>query len=222
VPGRVIVSFRHAEGLAVDHFNDGHDASTAVASDSPDLGRVLPMDETNAASLDKVRDILFGVQLRDVDRRFARLEERLVRETAELKDDLRKRLGALEQYFKGEVDALSERVRGEQDQRTDNVAQLTRELKDLLASFERRTGQIDEQLGRAQRELRQQLLEQHQHLTDEIVHKSDEVLGALTRESQQLRNDKTDRAALASLLTEMALRLTNEFRLPTGDGGGNG
>lgn len=206
----------------MDHYNDGHDASTAVASGLPDSGRMLPADETNAASLDKVRDILFGVQLRDVDRRFARLEERLARETAELKEDLRKRLAALEQYFKGEVDALSQRLRTEQDQRADSVAQVTRELKDMLASFERRTGQLDEQLGRAQRELRQQLLEQHQHLTDEIAHKGEEVLGALTRESQQLRSDKTDRAALASLLTEMALRLTNEFRLPSGDGGGNG
>jgi hypothetical protein len=206
----------------VDHSNDGHDASAAVANGSPDYARVLPMDETNAASLDKVRDILFGVQLRDVDRRFARIEERLARETAELKEDVRKRLGALEHYVKGEFDALSERLRGEQDQRTDNVAQLTRELKDMLASFERRTGQLDEQLGRAQRDLRQQMLDQHQHLTDEITRKGDEVMASLTRESQQLHNDKTDRAALASLLTEMALRLTNEFRLPQGDGGGNG
>ncbi len=204
----------------MDHTTDRHDASAALDPGGPEQG--APPPDANAASLDKVRDILFGVQLKDVDRRFARLEDRLAKETADLKDDLRKRLAALEQYVKGEVDALSERIKSEQEQRTDVVAQLTRELKDLVAGFERRTGQIDEQLGRAQRELRQQLLDQHRQLSDEIGAKGEEVLGALSRESQQLRSDKTDRAALASLLSEMALRLTNEFRLPTGEGGGNG
>ena len=31
------------------------------------------------------------------------------------------------------------------------------------------------------------------------------------QEATELRNDKTDRATLASLLTEMAMRLTNEL-----------
>ena len=43
-------------------------------------------------NLDKVRDLLFGGQMRDFDRRFARLEERLIKETADLNDDVRKRL----------------------------------------------------------------------------------------------------------------------------------
>ena len=206
----------------MDHTTDRHDATAALDPGTPEQGGPAPTSDANAASLDKVRDILFGVQLKDVDRRFARLEERLTKETADLKDDLRKRLGALEQYVRGEVDALSERLRAEQEQRNDGAAQLSRELKELFAGFERRTAQIDEQLGRAQRELRQQLLDQHRQLSDEITGKGEEVLGALSRESQQLRNDKTDRAALASLLSEMALRLTNEFRLPTGEGGGNG
>ena len=31
----------------------------------------------------------------------------------------------------------------------------------------------------------------------------------------ELRDEKADRAALASLFTEMAMRLSNQFRLPT-------
>ena len=41
------------------------------------------------ASIDKVRDILFGVQMRDYDKRFARLEERMLKDTSDLKDDVR-------------------------------------------------------------------------------------------------------------------------------------
>ena len=50
----------------------------------------------------------------------------------------------------------------------------------------------------------------------------DEVLAALARETHELRTDKTDRQALASLLKEMAMRLTDEFKLPGVEGGGNG
>ena len=36
----------------------------------------------------------------------------------------------------------------------------------------------------------------------------------LARETKELRFEKTDRSALASLLTEMAMRLNDEFKLP--------
>ena len=74
---------------------------------------------------------------------------------------------------------------------------------------------MDDQSARAQRDFRQQLLEQQQRLTDEIQQKHAELLGTLSRESGELRDEKADRAALASLFTEMAMRLSNQFRLPT-------
>jgi len=81
---------------------------------------------------------------------------------------------------------------------------------------------LDEQLSKGQRELRSQMLEQHQRLTDDLRHKMEDVLATLARETGELRTDKADRTAIASLLTEMALRLTNQFRLPGAEDGGNG
>jgi len=52
---------------------------------------------------------------------------------------------------------------------------------------------------------------------DDLRQQADEILARLARESQELRSDKTDRATLASLLTEMAMRLNDEFRLPTAE-----
>jgi hypothetical protein len=52
--------------------------------------------------------------------------------------------------------------------------------------------------------------------------KVEEVLAALARESETLRSEKTDRATLASLLTEMALRLTDELRIPGAEDSGSG
>ena len=167
------------------------------------------------ASLEKVRDLLFGVQMRAFDRKFARLEERLVKETGELREDVKKRLASIEQLLAREVETLNERLAAEHDDRAGSAANLSRQLEETGRSFEKRTAQIDDQLARNTRELRQQIHEQQQHLSDDLKQKADEILERLARESQELRSDKTDRASLAALLTEMAMRLTDDFRLPS-------
>ena len=172
----------------------------------------------SAGNLDKVRDLLFGGQMRDYDRKFARLEERLVRETTELREEVKKRLAALEAYMKAEVESLSERLRGEQDGRTAADGDLGRELRETARQFDQKVAHLDDLVARSQRELRQQLHAQHQELGDDIRQRVEDVLVRLAQEAQELRSDKTDRKALAALLTEMAMRLTGEIRaLAPGD-----
>jgi hypothetical protein len=167
-------------------------------------------DETGAASLDKVRDILFGGQMRDLDRRFAGVEERLSSETADLKEDLRRRLAALEQFARVEIETLLERIKTEHDERQEATASVAREAQSASTVLDKKIGLLDDQLARAQRELRQQILDMHRELADEIRDKIDAVLARLSREASDLRSDKADRVTLAALFTEMALRLTHE------------
>lgn len=178
--------------------------------------------DDSAGNIDKVRDILFGGQMRDYDRRFQRLEERLVQEVGELKDDLRKRLAALEQFMKQEVASLADRITTEHDERTNATKDLSREARESAMAFEKKTGQLDDQIGRVQRELRQQILELQQRMSDDLREKVDDVLARLAREANELRSDKTDRATLAALLTEMAMRLNNELTIPGLDNGRHG
>jgi uncharacterized protein YoxC len=188
--------------------------ATETSGKQDEAPHVVKTDTTGGANLDKVRDILFGTELREVERRFARLEERLVKETNDLKDDVKKRLDALDSYMRNESESLAGRIKAESDERLESNGSLSRELKDSAKSFERRISSVDELLSKSQRELRQQMLDQHQRLSDDIRQKVDEVLAALARETGELRSDKADRATLASLLTEMAMRLTNELRVP--------
>ena len=43
-------------------------------------------------NIDKIRDILFGSQSRDFERRFTRMEERMIKEISDMRDDTRKKL----------------------------------------------------------------------------------------------------------------------------------
>ena len=179
-------------------------------------------EDLAGGNIDKVRDILFGGQMRDYERRFARLEERLLQETTELKEEVRRRLSALESFVKQETESLSDRIRTEQEERSDATKDLAQDARNASKAFEKKAGQLDDAISRVQRDLRQQLLELHQNMSDDTRRKIDDVLARLQQESSVLRNDKTDRATLASLLTEMAMRLTNELSIPGVDKGRNG
>jgi hypothetical protein len=211
------------ERIAEARMMPANDEYVAVGTDPAvsTADSTAPPAAAGAASLEKVRDILFGQQMREVDRRFARLEERIAKEGRDLKLEIKQRLDAFEQFVKGETESLSDRLGQEQAERTEGDAKQARELADASRAFERRTTTLDEQQSKNQREVRQHLLDQHQRLSDDLRLKVDEVLAALAREAHELRHDKTDRQALASLLKEMAMRLTDEFKLPDDEASGN-
>jgi hypothetical protein len=173
----------------------------------------------SAASLEKVRDLLFGVQMRDYDRKFVRLEERILKETSDLREEVKRRLSAIEAVIQREVESFTERLKTEQENRSAASTDLSRELGDTAQKFEKRTTQLDDQMARGLRDLRQQLHDQEQRLIDELRLQADEIIARLVRESHELRTDKADRAGLAALFTEMAMRLNDQFRLPAVEDG---
>ena len=91
---------------------------------------------------------------------------------------------------------------------------MSRTIQETGQALDRKLTQLDEQTARAQRDLRQQILDQSKSLGDDIRQKHEELRALLEREVAALGSDKTDRAALAALFNEVALRLTNEFRIP--------
>ena len=171
-------------------------------------------DLSGGGSVDKIREILFGIQMRDYEKRFVRLEERLLKEAGDLRDETKQRFDSLELYIKHELEALGERLVAEQSTRADSLEQLSLGVKDTFRAVDKRTAQIDEQAAKSQSELRQQMLDQSKTLSDDIRQKYSELLAALEREATELRTDKTDRSALAALFTEVAMRLNNDFKIP--------
>jgi DNA repair exonuclease SbcCD ATPase subunit len=179
-------------------------------------------DEKNAANgelreganVDKIRDILFGSNMREYEKRFARLEERLTKSSDALRDDLKKRFDTLEAYVREEVEALGTRLKNEKAERTESLKELTRESRDAAKGLEKKHSQLEDALEGAQGDLRSRILDQSKSLTNQIQKTKDEMESALESEAATLRNDKTDRAALADLFTELALRLKDELELP--------
>ncbi len=167
-----------------------------------------------SGNVDRIRNILFGSQMRDYDGRFQRLEERLGREAEALRHDLQKRLDGLEAFIKGEVESLANRLKTEQSERGQAVEKAARDLADTARTFESKLGNLDGQVAKDIRDMRQQLLEQSKALSAEIKQKHDEVKAGLDSEAQLIRGAMTGRESLAEMLSEVALRLKGEFRVP--------
>jgi hypothetical protein len=195
--------------------NQSQEAQTAQAATALDARRMqLSPGGDQGNNLGKVRDILFGSQMRDYDKRFVRLEERLLKVSAEMKEDLRRRFDSLETYVKHEVELLTDQIKTEHSQRAETLATLSRELKDASSDLDKKLAQLDGQTAKTQRDLRQQILEQSKNLSDEIQQRYEEMSAVVDQSVQELRTDKTDRNTLADLFTEVAMRLNNEFTIP--------
>ena len=167
-----------------------------------------------AGNVDKIRDILFGTQMRDYESRFARLEETLIKETVEIRETSRRRFEQLESFIHKEFENVQARFKSERDDRTDVASQQARELKELADTLSRRIRDLDDRGNSVERDLRNNMLQQARDLTEEIRSKHEELSTLLDRRVHELRDGKTDRATLASLFTEVALRLSDQFVIP--------
>jgi hypothetical protein len=83
------------------------------------VGGNLGGADPEGVSVDKIRDLLFGNQMQDYDRRFANLEERFLQRFKEIESETSRNLGAFESNAKKQVDSLAAQLREEKDQRAD-------------------------------------------------------------------------------------------------------
>jgi vacuolar-type H+-ATPase subunit I/STV1 len=174
----------------------------------------LPPNDSAPESLDKVRDILFGGQMRAVESRLQGLEERILREQGAMRSDLVKQIEELDASAKRDAEKLNERIVAERTKRTEDLKSLSSELKEVLRSLEKRHVKLEELSGLADAEIRDHILQQSRAISTEIERLSQRVTADLNREVASLRNDKTDVSAIVSVFSDMATKLAGESRPP--------
>jgi polyhydroxyalkanoate synthesis regulator phasin len=168
----------------------------------------------SVGNVDKIRDILFGGQMRDYDKRFKRLEDRVSQENMNFREEIFQRLKVLEERMDSEIDSLSEKSKLERQERQAALADLERELKGLKNELNNRITQFDEQISRDIKNLRQQTLSKFQEISLQIRQQNDSLTGLLNQEVAQLHDDKVNRSDLATFFHEMAVRLTKNYEEP--------
>lgn len=163
-------------------------------------------------SIDQVRDILFGGQMRMVDARLQGLEERVRHENAALRADFERQISELDGSIKKELARHAERLASERTKRAEDLKAVSAELKEALKGLERRHQTLEEVAGIADAELRDHLLKQGAAFSGELARTSERLSTELDRIATALQAEKLDTAALATGLTDLAGRLTGAGR----------
>ena len=140
------------------------------------------------ASMEQVRELLFGAQLKDMELRFKRQEELWLRELNDLRDTIKSRLDSLENFMKSETSTLLHRLREEQAER-DNLLKIEqRERAEALLSEKRERA---ENLKNEQRERTEAIAGLERELgamTETFEHKITKVSGTLDAAEHELRS----------------------------------
>ena len=165
-------------------------------------------------NVDKIREILFGGQMRDYEQRFADLETRLTKNIEHISSSFDKRLERLNTYAKREVEKLNEKLKDERKARRDDNKEGSQGLKELSVQVESWCAELEDQIGSEAHVLRALLQEQGDELSGVIRENHDLIAKSLATETQALGDSKLARDDMAALLTEVALRLKKDFKLP--------
>ena len=104
-------------------------AAHATLSNSP--------ANADAPGVDKIRELLFGNQMQDYDKRFSMLEGRFQEKLQEMDGESARRLGAVEASVKKQLESIAGQVRQEQDLRTEADKELGHGLRELVTQLAR-------------------------------------------------------------------------------------
>ena len=163
------------------------------------------------AGVEKIRELLFGNQMHDYDRRFATLEDRFQQNIRDVESEATRSLAGLESTIKKQLESSVNQLREEKDLRADADKELERSLREQTQGLDKRLGQLSEQLAKLEREFTERLGHETQRLREEIKRRNDDTRGTIERMFAELSNVKTDRNLLAGLFVEIAKCLNQDI-----------
>lgn len=158
-----------------------------------------------SANLEQVRDILFGKSVKEFENRFKEVQKSFMSEISILREDNKKMFNSLENYVKTELNSIEEQMKNEISNREEADRKLAEESNNILQKL----NNLEKQFNKANSETRSQLLELNKKFSDEISDTRKELFANLNDNYNDLQNQKADRSKLATLLTEMAIELSD-------------
>jgi len=172
------------------------------------------LDAMSDNNVEKIRDILFGGNMRDYEKRFARLEDRLVSDIERLSQDVFKRFENLDNYIRKEFEDISDKLHLEKTERKQDREDNLGEIQSLQKNTDNKFADVEQQSSAEIRTLRTSLHEQGNELLDMVRTTREDLSNTISAEARELQDIKVARSDLAELFSELALRLNRDFDLP--------
>ena len=171
--------------------------------------QIMGAMETEDGHIDKIRDILFGRQMADYEKRFKQLEDRITSQIDALRQESDGQLKTIKDLFQKQNDQLTERLKDEQSERGQEGKALSREIARAEKAFSKAIDTLSAQQTQDVASLREQLSALSNELSDELHIQQIEAARNLEQAAGELDDAKLARTALSQMLMEMAGRLSD-------------
>ena len=158
-------------------------------------------------SVDKIRDILFGNQMREFDRKFSQLEDRIASDFATMRQENSQQIESLQSFVESEVDILSNKITSEEKTRIEQLDELDADLKKCVKQIEQKLAELSKSLEKSSRDTNQKMLKQSQDHSAELSKQIQQSRKRMDGYREELTVGKVDRHALAEMLNGLAMQL---------------
>jgi len=159
--------------------------------------------EVESGKIDDIRNILFGNNIAEYNKRFSVIEQKLIDEISVAKEDNRKQVETLEKYSKNEIGSLISDLNKEKEERMAAIQKLGEEIKEFKKSF----SEFEKATNKNLREIRTLILEQSSELDGKINKEVQNLRKLIISNFEELDSSKVSRSSLAVLFSDMALEL---------------
>ncbi len=189
----------------------------AVAGNGKSGQTKAKTEEADDADVGKIRDILFGAQMAEYEKRFKTLESTLERRVNAAVSDAAAQHQALQERLVSEVAKLTQTNEHEAGERAQAIAKLERSARETAARIDERIAELDEHLAKENAEIRHELFESHQQVLAETKSLLATLDDVVQTSNQDLQDRKADRTELAGLFESFAQTLTRGFKMVEAD-----
>ncbi len=174
------------------------------------------LESPESGNVDKIREIIFGGQMRDYERRFNELESQIRADLDSLRELWSRQLKSLEDFVKTEVSRLNDRVQADKKDSKESFRKVESDLREAASVTEQSIQELDNRLSAEQRDIRTQIHAQSQSFEEALVQMREALKKDTSRLGDRLESEKVSRQELSGFFTEVAMRLQGEFDLPEG------
>jgi flagellar biosynthesis/type III secretory pathway protein FliH len=199
------------------------------------------MSDKHSGSMEQVRDLLFGAQVKEMENANKKLEESLKHDIDDLRASMKGGFSSLESYvqsetasllekFKSENTALSNSLKNEQHKRAGEIEaerkntaeqceRLSGEIKAYQNAVEQKISLSTTRFENVEKDLRKLIMSVNSELTElnEVKYKA--LVSMLNDVAAQIRHEDVSRAFISNLFLEMAMKLSDEANKQNADGG---
>ena len=164
-------------------------------------------EPTELDNVDKIRDILFGNQMRDFDRKFNQLEERIASDLTNLRKENSLQIESLQTFIESEIEILASKLSSEEKTRIDEMDDMDAGLKKNVKQIDKKIADAGKSLDTHSREMNQKMLKQSQDFNIEMNSQFEQTRKRMDDYKRELTASKVDKSILAEMLNSLALQI---------------